>query len=119
MYWLQLISWGTFNGATKPKCLPPSVGTYSFSGATKPKYSPLRRHTHFSNIPVQVIGVRGGFVDFGEDPRGVVVGGGEGFFEAGFVFFWDLHGMQGHVHVVFGHEGDAALGGELGFEAVA
>ncbi len=23
LYWLQLISWGIFNGATKPKCLPP------------------------------------------------------------------------------------------------
>ena len=32
---------------------------------------------------------------------------------------WQLHGMQGHVHVVLGNQGDAPLCGQLGLEAVA
>ena len=47
------------------------------------------------------------------------MGGGEGLFESCLIFLWDFHRVECHVHVVFCHECDAALGGELSLEAVA
>ena len=47
------------------------------------------------------------------------MGGGEGLFESCLIFLWDFHRVECHVHVVFCHECDAALGGELGLKTVA
>ena len=72
-----------------------------------------------SDVPVELIRIRSCLVYFAEDPGGIVVGCREGGLETEFIGLWDLHGMDGHMHVVLGNERHTAFCSQLGLEAVA
>ena len=58
LYWLQLISWGTFNGATKPKCLPPpSVHIHLAERRSRNIAPSVRTHFQISQCRLSGFGV--------------------------------------------------------------
>ena len=71
------------------------------------------------NIPMDTFRIRCGMVHFIQDPGGIFMLCRKCLFQGRLIFLRNLHGMQGHMHVILGDEYNAAFCRELSFEAIA